>query len=98
MPLYDYRCSACNQDFEVLEGAAERTLRSCPDCDSASIHRLIPAPAMRVYTQHMTDGERLMHRKHKEDIEAAHERGALDGLRGKAPSSEFEPKFPKRFH
>lgn len=39
MPLFEYRCSACDSRFEVLvRGSA---LPTCPSCGSASLERLL---------------------------------------------------------
>ncbi|HLH68793.1 MAG TPA: zinc ribbon domain-containing protein [Candidatus Dormibacteraeota bacterium] len=36
MPIYEYRCEACDRTFEVLTSYADREGRhSCPSCDSA---------------------------------------------------------------
>ncbi|HZV52221.1 MAG TPA: zinc ribbon domain-containing protein [Candidatus Dormibacteraeota bacterium] len=35
MPIYEYRCEACDRTFEVLTSYADREGRhSCPSCDS----------------------------------------------------------------
>jgi putative FmdB family regulatory protein len=42
MPLYEYRCQACAQTFELLRPIAERTLQAvCPSCESATTMPLI---------------------------------------------------------
>lgn len=47
MPIYEYRCTACNEDFSQLQkmgtGAAE-TL--CPKCGSPEVQKLISACAV----------------------------------------------------
>jgi putative FmdB family regulatory protein len=45
MPLYDYRCSACSQSFELLVRSS--TTPTCPHCASTALERQmsLPAPA-----------------------------------------------------
>ncbi|WP_119154752.1 FmdB family zinc ribbon protein [Caldimonas tepidiphila] len=47
MPLYDYRCTACNAAFELLVRAS--TVAVCPQCGSAQLERQVslPAPQMQ---------------------------------------------------
>ena len=32
MPIYEYRCRACNKVFEVIQRFGDRTLRKCTEC------------------------------------------------------------------
>jgi putative FmdB family regulatory protein len=42
MPLYEYRCNACSETFELLRPMADRTLQAvCPSCESATTMPLI---------------------------------------------------------
>ena len=46
MPLYDYKCEACGQQFEVRHGFNE-SASACPACGQTKITRLITtAPAV----------------------------------------------------
>ena len=38
MPLYDYRCSACGQQFELLVRSS--TVPACPHCAATALERL----------------------------------------------------------
>ncbi len=40
MPLYEYRCSGCNHQFELLILKASQPI-SCPACASESVERLL---------------------------------------------------------
>lgn len=43
MPLYDYRCSTCNQAFELLvRGSTEP---ACPHCEGTALERLVSLTA-----------------------------------------------------
>jgi putative FmdB family regulatory protein len=42
MPLYEYRCNACSETFDLLRPMADRTLQAiCPSCESATTMPLI---------------------------------------------------------
>jgi putative FmdB family regulatory protein len=42
MPIYEYRCEKCNQDFEYLVfGSDEPT--ACPSCGCIKVNRLMSA-------------------------------------------------------
>ncbi|MBZ0276179.1 MAG: zinc ribbon domain-containing protein [Anaerolineae bacterium] len=40
MPLYDYRCETCQQEFEARHGF-EETPPPCPNCQGTTLKRLI---------------------------------------------------------
>lgn len=44
MPLYEYRCEGCGQEFEVLVRATGERVR-CPRCGAERVHKLISVPA-----------------------------------------------------
>lgn len=44
MPLYEYKCSACDHPFEELVRGDETV--SCPDCDSADVVKQLSAFAV----------------------------------------------------
>jgi putative FmdB family regulatory protein len=45
MPLYDYRCQACQAEFELLVRAS--TMPTCPHCGATDLERCVSriAPA-----------------------------------------------------
>jgi putative FmdB family regulatory protein len=49
MPLYEYRCNACAETFELLRPMADRELKAvCPSCESATTMPLISRVAISV--------------------------------------------------
>ena len=36
MPIYEYYCSICNNNFELKQGFDANTVQPCPDCESVS--------------------------------------------------------------
>lgn len=45
MPLYEYRCSRCEHDFELL--VRESTARECPSCGSPDLERQLSVFAVQ---------------------------------------------------
>ncbi|CAD5371946.1 Putative regulatory protein, FmdB family [Rubrivivax sp. A210] len=43
MPMYDYRCSACSQAFELLVRSS--TVPACPHCQSTELQRQVSLTA-----------------------------------------------------
>ena len=43
MPLYEYACDSCQQQFEVLVRGHERP--ACPECGSLKLEKLLSVPA-----------------------------------------------------
>lgn len=39
MPIYEYHCDNCNQDFECLVFGNEKP--GCPGCDSKKVNKLL---------------------------------------------------------
>ncbi|MCA8982285.1 MAG: zinc ribbon domain-containing protein [Planctomycetaceae bacterium] len=52
MPLFEYRCEACDAEFELLVRAAETP--RCPQCQSARLSKLLSAPAGHVQGKNMS--------------------------------------------
>ena len=42
MPTYEYRCSKCKKDFEVVQKITDDPVKDCPKC-GGSVERLINA-------------------------------------------------------
>ncbi|MCB0289564.1 MAG: zinc ribbon domain-containing protein [Calditrichaeota bacterium] len=40
MPTYDYRCKACNHQFEAFQRMSDAPLSTCPEC-GGEVQRLI---------------------------------------------------------
>ncbi|MDX1579040.1 MAG: zinc ribbon domain-containing protein [Gemmatimonadota bacterium] len=47
MPIYEYRCEACEHEFELL--VRKDTRPACPACESESLERLLSLP--RVHSE-----------------------------------------------
>ena len=50
MPIYEYRCEACNHEFEALVRAAAAP--ACEKCSSPKLERLLSLPAIKSESTH----------------------------------------------
>lgn len=46
MPLYEYKCSRCKDEFEVLQKFSDAPLRVCRKC-GGGLERLISTPSIQ---------------------------------------------------
>lgn len=48
MPIYEYQCTECGHRLEVIQNFSDAPLKECPECDHASLRKLISAAAFRL--------------------------------------------------
>jgi putative FmdB family regulatory protein len=48
MPIYEYRCSACGQEHEVLQKVTEPPLTECPSCGKPGMQKLLTAAGFQL--------------------------------------------------
>jgi putative FmdB family regulatory protein len=49
MPTYDYRCDACEHQFETFQSITAQPLRVCPKCRKQKLRRLIGTGAALLF-------------------------------------------------
>ena len=47
MPLYEYRCDACEHRFEVIQRFSDDPIAVCPKCGSGPVVKLLSSPAIQ---------------------------------------------------
>ncbi len=47
MPIYEYRCTACGQEFEVIQKLSDRPLRKCKECNG-KLEKLLSRTSFRL--------------------------------------------------
>jgi putative FmdB family regulatory protein len=47
MPLYEYRCAACQQRFELIRKFSDPELEVCTLCGKGPVTRLVSSPAIQ---------------------------------------------------
>jgi putative FmdB family regulatory protein len=43
MPIYEYVCSACGHDLEVMQSISEAPLKTCPACKRRTLKKMVSA-------------------------------------------------------
>ena len=49
MPTYEYRCAACEHEFELFQPMSEGSRRKCPECGKMKLIRLIGTGAAVIF-------------------------------------------------
>tara|TARA_B100000925_G_scaffold157048_1_gene117978 strand:- start:635 stop:925 length:291 start_codon:yes stop_codon:yes gene_type:complete len=48
MPIYDYKCSDCEHQIEVIQKINDDPMIVCPECSKRSLKKLVSAPSFRL--------------------------------------------------
>ena len=48
MPIYDYKCSDCEHQIEVIQKINDEPMIVCPKCSKRSLKKLVSAPSFRL--------------------------------------------------
>ena len=46
MPIYEYRCTACQHTFEVKQKFSDPPVKKCPECRKGKVEKLLSAPGL----------------------------------------------------
>ena len=48
MPIYEYKCSKCEHQFEVIQRFSDNPVEICPECNKKAVSKLVSAPSFRL--------------------------------------------------
>jgi putative FmdB family regulatory protein len=48
MPIYEYRCTECNHELEVIQKVSDSPLEICPSCGAKAMTKLVSAAGFRL--------------------------------------------------
>ena len=48
MPIYEYKCSKCEHQFEVIQRFSDNPVESCPECNEKQVKKLVSATSFRL--------------------------------------------------
>jgi len=48
MPIYEYVCTACNHEMEVIQKMTDEPLQQCPSCHQQTLKKLISRSGFRL--------------------------------------------------
>jgi len=71
MPIYDYVCSACARQFEVLVRGSQTP--ACPSCGGVELDRLLSLPSVKSEGTHARALEAAKRRDTAQATDRAHE-------------------------
>ncbi|RMG37181.1 MAG: zinc ribbon domain-containing protein [Planctomycetota bacterium] len=82
MPTYDYRCDACEHEWEVFQSITAKPLRKCPKCGRMKARRQIGSGAGIIFRGsgfYQTDYRSESYKKGAEAEKKASEAAKSDG-------------------
>jgi putative FmdB family regulatory protein len=96
MPTYDYKCTACSNQFEQFQSMKDKPLRKCPKCGKNALERLIGTGAAVIFKGsgfYQTDYRSEAYKKSAEaDKKPAATEAKTDGKAGDAGAKPAESK------
>ncbi|MCW8879821.1 MAG: zinc ribbon domain-containing protein [Kangiellaceae bacterium] len=48
MPIYEYKCAACDHRMEKLQRMSDDPLKDCPECNEPQLTKLVSAAGFRL--------------------------------------------------
>ena len=96
MPIYEYRCSACEHRLEAFQKMSDAPLTDCPECGKAALNKLISPVGFRLKgggwyeTDFKTDK-----RKNLAETGEAKDKSGKDGAKDKSDGKEADAKDKK---
>ena len=48
MPIYDYKCSKCEHEIEIIQKVNDKPKKTCPKCNKRTLKKQISAPSFRL--------------------------------------------------
>jgi len=95
MPIYEYRCTKCGHQDEVLQKVTEPPLTKCPACGKRALQKLMSAPGFHLKgsgwyaTDFKQSGSKPADKKAEKKPEAKTESAKTDSA--KTDSAKTEP-------
>lgn len=95
MPIYEYRCSSCGHEKEVLQKMSDVPLTECPACGKSTFRKLISAAGFQLkgsgwYATDFKGGSRSVPGEDKGKSAAKDESGAKEESKPKQESKAKE--------
>lgn len=98
MPTYDYRCDACDHEFELFQGINDAILKKCPKCGKQKLRRLFGAGAAVVFKGsgfYQTDYRSDSYKKKSEAEKKSESGGSSESSSSESKSGESKSSEPK---
>jgi putative FmdB family regulatory protein len=91
MPIYEYQCTECGYQTEVLQKISDDPLRDCPECGKPTMKKMVTAAAFRLkgggwYETDFKSGDK------KKNVHAADDAPKSDNKAADKPASSGATK------
>jgi len=93
MPIYEYRCSSCGSEHEVLQKFSDPPLAVCPSCQKSTLSKLVSAAGFQLkgsgwYATDFKNGSKPASKTSDADSKAPTTETKSDGGSAESKSSE----------
>jgi putative FmdB family regulatory protein len=101
MPIYEYRCTSCGHEKEVLQKMSDAPLKECPACGKATLSKLISAAGFQLkgsgwYATDFKGGSKAAKpSEDKGESKSTDETKSGDGGKAKSESNASGERKPK---
>lgn len=48
MPIYEYHCSLCNHELEIIQKFSDSPLTDCPNCGKSGLEKVVSSTAFHL--------------------------------------------------
>lgn len=91
MPIYEYQCTECGYQTEVLQKISDEPLKDCPECGKLTMKKMVTAAAFRLkgggwYETDFKAGDK------KKNVHAADDASKSDSKAADKPASGGDTK------
>ena len=87
MPIYEYRCSACGHELEVMQKMSDQPMSDCPACGKATLSKLVSAAGFQLKGSGWYVTDFRDKKKSKDDAGAGDSKASEAGSAGKKADS-----------
>jgi putative FmdB family regulatory protein len=93
MPTYDYKCEACEHEFELKQSFADKPKKQCPVCKKRKLYKVlcVPHAFVKLATSEIKTLGHLAHRNTEEMGKYK-----LDSLKEKDPVEQRKKKAKEK--
>ena len=97
MPIYEYRCEACQHELEALQKISDQPLQQCPKCNQSALRKMVSAAGFRLKgggwyeTDFKSGGKKNVAGENNSEIGSKGENKA-DSAKSDAPAKPAEAK------
>ena len=89
MPIYEYECTACGSNHEVIQKITEEPLVDCPSCHQPALKKLVSAVGFRLSGTGWYETDfKQSNKRNLSDKEAKESKDSKDSSKSDSPKSK----------